>query len=612
MEQINLFDFTNILMKSTSSNGDIQSNISLFDKEEKTMDLLNPKEKITNLKRTVKEILKDKQNESGISDLFDISFNFKDDWSLEKRLKYVFKRIGSKIIKPLLDSFSSYDDIYKIEEILKEEGREISFEPLLELCKQQELCFRCLKESKTMKYTSANVLKFLPVKVQYNGPSGCISFNGCLKGSVTDKKHKALMYLTSGRAEKHRIVDIPTMLGELLFFKAVRDYLRNDINLKKVRYRFFKSLVCIVKEGEKHLFTNIPSEKLYALYLPSDLDTPGVEEELKEYSLYPKVTFVIEEQYKKVMDSGIPEKNFKFWNSTNNFIALFLRGGIDSLVSQNFYQEDYTFNKNYVSLMIDRKNYKPLLEIFTLMINENIQLTNEAKKEHKMISDYAASFETKKNIPLKVQECMKKSKFNNYFGYVEFDELVDLKKIGQIEEEFIAFTNMFDLKKHSDHSIRFRRLGKHRAGGLYFPYQRALCVDISSPSSMIHEYFHLIDYTAEMKENSCLSKQFKFFPIISKYTEVLDEIVSNLKPEHSFKSKWEGTTKFNRSYFLDPAEIFARCGEIYIKHILEIDNSLVGADRPYVYPTDNNELLKLIEVYYSSIINKKESITKTA
>ena len=169
---------------------------------------------------------------------------------------------------------------------------------------------------------------------------------------------------------------------------------------------------------------------------------------------------------------------------------------------------------------------------------------------------YARSFETKKNIPKKIVDAMEHSILNQYFGYVEYDELVDLLKVAEIEKEFMAFKETWfpdmDVK---DNSVRFRRLGKQKAAGLYYPALQCLCVDINNPSSFIHEFGHLIDYTFDS-----LSLKDDFLPIISFYSDLLRR---RMDEDETFKLEMQKKSKYNLQYYIMPTEIFARCFEMY-------------------------------------------------
>jgi len=231
-------------------------------------------------------------------------------------------------------------------------------------------------------------------------------------------------------------------------------------------------------------------------------------------------------------------------------------------------------------------------EAFSADYNNNHTKTIALNELKRLNSEYAKSFQTKKNIPQKTLDAMQASFFNDYFGYVEFDEKVDLDKVRTIEEEFVAFKETYLPNIDStDNSIRFRRLGNHRAAGLYYPGYKALCVDIHSPSSLIHEYGHLIDYCY-----GNLSFNSDFYQIKRLYEEHIHTCMVN---DTEFSSRMKSKSKYNLSYFLNPTEIWARCFEIYFKIVLGIDNSLTPILDKDVYPTDE-KMLALIDAYYSS------------
>lgn len=56
--------------------------------------------------------------------------------------------------------------------------------------------------------------------------------------------------------------------------------------------------------------------------------------------------------------------------------------------------------------------------------------------------------------------------------------------------EFIARIGKFP----DGNRFKVRKLGNHKALGLYYPEAKVLVVDVDSPSSFIHEYGHLLDY----------------------------------------------------------------------------------------------------------------------
>lgn len=174
-------------------------------------------------------------------------------------------------------------------------------------------------------------------------------------------------------------------------------------------------------------------------------------------------------------------------------------------------------------------------------------------------SDYAKSWQQKKNIPKKMLAAMRDSTYNNYFGYVEYDESCDIEKIAENANEFSAVKdNFLPFIDCSRNVIRFRRLGNHKAAGLYYPSLKCLCVDVSNPWSTIHELGHLIDY-----EYGMLSLQDAFAEIKNFYRLYLSDV--------SLPQKG----KYNLDYYLQPTEVFARAFELYMVYAKGIHNSLV-------------------------------------
>lgn len=66
------------------------------------------------------------------------------------------------------------------------------------------------------------------------------------------------------------------------------------------------------------------------------------------------------------------------------------------------------------------------------MVIENVQLLNTYDKS--AASSYAMAFQTKKNIPERIQNAMLRLHKKD-FGFVEFDETVDLDKMRELENE---------------------------------------------------------------------------------------------------------------------------------------------------------------------------------
>ncbi len=195
--------------------------------------------------------------------------------------------------------------------------------------------------------------------------------------------------------------------------------------------------------------------------------------------------------------------------------------------------------------------------------------------------EYAKSFETKRNIPKKVLKAMQESPFNRYFGYVEYDEDTDLSVMEELYRQFEALAKFIGLKKHEEVSLRFRRLGNHKAAGLYYYVMKSLCVDLRYPSSFAHEMMHMLDY-----EHGKVSRGALFETTLMLYREAFEREVQK---DATVRSQMNGRGKYNREYYLSSSEVFARCGEIYLTRICGVNNSVVKPDESacgFAYPRD--------------------------
>lgn len=254
-----------------------------------------------------------------------------------------------------------------------------------------------------------------------------------------------------------------------------------------------------------------------------------------------------------------------------------------------YYSPDYTL-------------YYNLVHVFYQVADVFQDVQNEFQHRESLHKKIATAYITKKNIPLSIQKAMDSSGFLNYFGYVEFDEDVDLSAVSKIEEEYRKINKQyFSGSSFMGVKLRFRKLGKHKASGLYFPSIHNLCVDIQNPSSFIHEHFHMLD-----DQLGDLSLEVDFDEIVQVYKAAFLRDMENI--DSAVRKKLNGSSKYNLKYFFRRAEIFARCGEIYFNRILKVKSSLLEPSLTYAYP-DCEELNTLIEKYYEQLLNELANST---
>lgn len=248
----------------------------------------------------------------------------------------------------------------------------------------------------------------------------------------------------------------------------------------------------------------------------------------------------------------------------------------------------------------------PIITFIFNILHEMVEVSSnlrdyDSRRKNKHI---ATAYMTKKNIPDRILNAMKSSKFNDYFGYVEFDEDVDLSAVHSIEQEFDSLNQrLFHHLSFSDAILRIRKLGKHKAAGLYYPGFNTLCVDIRSPSSFLHEYMHMLD-----DQWGDLSLSFKFDEIVELYRSTIREHLHELPKAQ--RKILNGKSKYNLKYFFHRVEIFARCGEIYFSRILKIESSLLMHETEYdfAYPV-SDELDLLIKNYYENLLHEFIQLT---
>ena len=235
-----------------------------------------------------------------------------------------------------------------------------------------------------------------------------------------------------------------------------------------------------------------------------------------------------------------------------------------------------------------------------VMIQEAFGIQEYEERLRNLSGSYAKTYTTKKNIPKKIQSFMEDNHFLAMFDYVEADEQCDLEKLENLANEFVLLSYQLPLPKAKDHSLRFRRLGKIKAAGVYYPGYNTLAVDIDSVSSFVHEFFHFIDF-----DNGILSLNNDFKAILDKYRELMEEKVSLLDEDSSLKEMWEGKGKYNKTYYRSNEEAFARMGEMYVSEVLGIKTNFNRIDysdaySQIVYP-QSEELLELIKNYYGNV-----------
>lgn len=520
--------------------------------------------KVTDLRREVKERL-DRRNITDLTEmkLKEIDLNLPRQKQY-KKLENMAVKIGESLIDTILtEELPDEDKVKKIEDIINNGDFKVSIEILGDAHSEIIRLLNAVSKNKAKDDT------FIKITVSDDKDE---VFSYSWLNFDAKASNEGLYKLRNSKGGYEPVAGLRKILGMIFIANSINKYYKNNEDMAKITLLKFIDNLGIYKDAEQ--FNEV--------------------KEIKE-----KMNLPLKNDSKIVYTSMLGK----------NDDSVICRH-IDWLDTKEYLTIDYIYEKESKHGRTIHTFRQPdtIIYLLNFLIELNKEEEDEVKRERSLSSDYAKSFQTKKNIPDKIMEKMKETSFLNYFGYVEFDESVDIEKIIIIEKEWEEINEKISFPVSKDHSLRFRRLGNHNAAGLYFPNAKAVCVDIRSPKSMVHEILHMIDYKGHKETLSSLPN---FRGIIDLYREITNEMVNKLDKNDAFREKWEGNSKFNKVYFQNSKEIFARCGEIYVRKVLKIDSSLVGGDdNKLLYPEDDR-LLSMIEKYYGNIIkeNKKEEYT---
>lgn len=235
-----------------------------------------------------------------------------------------------------------------------------------------------------------------------------------------------------------------------------------------------------------------------------------------------------------------------------------------------------------------------MLQVFDL----NSDLTEKYEKEGE--KQCARAFETKKNIPKDTLHLMNTTRFLEDFKYVEIDEDTSLDILKEAERQWKIIKEALGLKKFIKKDLvelRFKKLGKHRANGLYYPSLYCICTDIRNTSAFLHEFAHCIDFTYE--ENP-MSIQPEFFNIINEYRFGFEKEIAKVEDDQIKRY-----LKRKRDYFFTPTEIFARSFEMYLN--IKGFKTSFNANEMSInggYIKESKKLNELITNYFDKVIDK--------
>lgn len=161
----------------------------------------------------------------------------------------------------------------------------------------------------------------------------------------------------------------------------------------------------------------------------------------------------------------------------------------------------------------------------------------------------------------------KESRLRSHFSGIEIDNDVDLAEFKSFEDDFMkASEKLPKIPGEKQPVLRIRKLGKHRATGVFSPAHNTIAIDVATSQSTIHELGHYYDLVA--KNNSSLSGEF---------SEIVRDYGRGLKmPPGSEGSKAKAD---DPEYYKTPTEVFARGFELYSHEKLGIGGRVLRPSR---------------------------------
>lgn len=209
-------------------------------------------------------------------------------------------------------------------------------------------------------------------------------------------------------------------------------------------------------------------------------------------------------------------------------------------------------------------------------------------------------------------EILNKTTIFNQLGFnkVEVDtakydgQTFDYRAFKDIEKNWQEICNL--LPHTVEPELKFRKLGKHKATGLYVPIMDIVAVDVRDTTSFIHEYGHHIDFTFRKGANA-LSREKAFAHIQATYKNKFQEIISTEDSVNGYYVK-----KFD--YFVTPTEVFARGFEVWFAHrYSDVESVLSKKLSSMVTPeyAIYNDMLEEVLNYFDNLYaeNKSEDYT---
>ena len=441
-----------------------------------------------------------------------------------------------------------------------------------------------------------------PVGIEICTPSGekyTLLLNGTLKKTYRDGG-RVFRSNRKGRVYYHR--DAVSLAGLWIKRKVSRLFRKHIEELSEEALEDDSVYQTFLSDARRMIDGRLKSHGETMIYLRSSEGKYGLPKCIRDRALVPRILEEFGEEYSIVPDSE-PSWSELGKKTAGGFDIAYVYGlyaAADPDMTFTTFNEDGTRGFSWSTAVSSQESeVRNLLSVLYDAYTVKKERVNQLRELENKV-DRADVYQTKKNIPQIYLRAMEESGFNDAFGFVEIDADCDLGLMPELEKEFRALRQPGFLGNQECRSvaIRFRKLHRYKADGLYWPTLQCLCVDVRNPSTFTHEFFHMVDY-----ERGHLSEGFRFLQIRAAYEQILRRDMKKLSKEK--REKLQGKSKYNLDYYLTPTEVFARCGEIYMTRIRCVNNSLCRPEDGFEYPPrDGNEALYgLIGEYYDKLLD---------
>ena len=285
-----------------------------------------------------------------------------------------------------------------------------------------------------------------------------------------------------------------------------------------------------------------------------------------------------------------------------------LKSGIDERYYVGFNSLGYILLKSKIAELKKEKGYD-----FEGAVNHIAFVEHNFVLNQKYARQSSATIATVQSDKKYQDSELNKSTIFNQLGFrkVEVDtqkyegKEFDYNLFRKVEEDFEEICNKLP-HASAQPELKFRKLGKHKATGLYAPFLNILAVDVRNTESFIHEYGHYLDYKHGDKTSESYSLEDNFehiitaysnnFKIISKKMEdvLLTRLIKASKEsasgisvasleEKRLSAELELLKNSNKmfDYFTTPTEIFARGFELWVFETITSNSSLLKSKEEY-------------------------------